>query len=398
MVVYHFSGKLRLLTLALTLGLSLTLALPLTASAHSRDGNRDRFEQTNLVSDIKGLARVFDPNLVNPWGIVAVPNDGPFWIADNGTGLSTVYDGRGNPFPPKTPLVVTIPPPSNAPQGATAAPTGIVLNTADPDDVVVSKNGKSGPARFLFATEDGTISGWNPNVDPTNAILKVDNANTTSGPVYKGLAEGSNRSGDFLFATNFRFGRVDVFNSRFKLVSFFTDPQLANDCPIAGPPKQCFAPFGIRNIGGKLFVTFALQDSKHHDDVNGAGNGFVDIFSTRGKLLRRLIAHGPAQSPLDSPWGLVLAPDHFGRFSGDLLVGNFGAFKTGKNPSINAFDLNGNFQGNLKDETGHPISIDGLWGLNFGDDVLHADPHALYFTAGINDEADGLFGKLTRDD
>lgn len=397
MYVPRLSGKLRLLALALTLGLSLTLALPLTASAHTRHGNQGFFEQTNLVSDQSGVARHTDPNLVNSWGIVAVP-EGPFWIADNGTGVATAYNGNGRTIH----SLITIPPPAGSPAGTTAAPTGIVLNRADADDFEVSENGKSRAAQLLFATEDGTISGWNPKVDKTNAILAVDCSGAVTTPdcpfpnvVYKGLAQGKVGSRDFIYANDFRNGVVDMFDARFHLVKTFTDPQLASDCPIAGPPKQCFAPFGIRSIDGKLFVTFALQDDKHHDDVAGPGNGFVDVFDTSGNLVQPLIAHGP----LDSPWGLAQAPDDFGPFSHALLVGNFGN-KNGDEPSINAFDINtGTFLGSLnKDKQGHPIIIDGLWGLTFGDDVKAAESDDLYFTAGPNKETHGLFGFLSAED
>jgi uncharacterized protein (TIGR03118 family) len=390
MFVHRFFGKLRLLTLAIPLGLCLTLALPLTASAHTLDGRQEFFKVKNLVSDQSGVAPVTDPNLVNSWGIVAVP-DGPFWIADNGTGVATKYDGKGTPLPKNKPLVVTIPPPGGSAAGTTAAPTGVVLNQTD--DFVISKNGKYAPAQLLFATEDGTISGWNPKVDLTNAILAFPSQSQSTTAVYKGLAQGRVGSRDFLFATDFHNGVVDVFDAHFNLVNTFTDTQLATTCPL---PGQCFAPFGIRNIGGKLFVTFALQDADKHDDVPGPGNGFVDVFSTSGRLLKRLISHGV----LDSPWGLAVAPRDFDKFGGALLVGNFGHEDDTPNASINAFDIHtGKFLGSLIDEkTGKPIFIDGLWGLTFGDDVRNADPDALYFTAGPDHESHGLFGKITQQD
>jgi uncharacterized protein (TIGR03118 family) len=278
--------------------------------------------------------------------------------------------------------VITIPPPSSTP-GATAAPTGNVFNSTS--DFVVTEGSKSGPSLFLFATEDGTISGWNPSVDATHAILAVDNANVTSGPVYKGLALGHNGSGNFLFAANFRFGTVDVFNATFAKVSSFTDKALASDCPL---PNQCFAPFGIQNLGGNLFVTFALQNAAHHDDVAGQGNGFVDVFDTSGNLLRRFASHGS----LNSPWGLALAPAKFGTFSHDILVGNFGDGR------INAFDpASGTFMGQLQDQNGHPITINGLWGIAFGNGGLAGDSITLFFASGLNDEADGLFGSIEPD-
>jgi uncharacterized protein (TIGR03118 family) len=240
----------------------------------------------------------------------------------------------------------------------------------------------SGPGQFIFATEDGTISGWNPNVDLTHAILSVDNANVTSGPVYKGLAMGHNRSGNFLFAANFRFGTVDVYNATFAKVGSFTDSQLLKDCPL---PNQCFAPFGIQNIAGNLYVTYALQNAAKHDDVAGPGNGFVDVFDTTGNLIRRFASHGP----LNSPWGLAVAPANFGKFSNDVLVGNFG------DGHINAFDPStGVFLGQLRDENGQAITNSGLWGVAFGNGGLAGDTNTLFFCAGINDEADGLFGSI----
>jgi uncharacterized protein (TIGR03118 family) len=200
----------------------------------------------------------------------------------------------------------------------------------------------------VFATEDGTLSGWNPEVDRSNAILKVDNS--ASDAVYKGLALGSNRHGNFLFATNFHAGTIDVFDSHFHqvhLAGSFIDPELPP--PPIGQPG--FAPFGIHNIGGDLFVTYALQNDEQHDDVAGPGNGFVDVFDTNGHLLQRFASHGT----LDSPWGMAVAPGGFGAFSHALLIGNFGDGR------INAFNRNaGVFLGQLADTAGQPITIDGL--------------------------------------
>src|SRR2546425_941574 len=240
------------------------------------------YRQTNLVSDIAGMAKFTDPNLKNPWGLSHSPTS-PWWVSDNGTGLATVYKGDGTPFPVGSPLVVTIPPPAGSPAGTTAAPTGNVfnsVNSTNPNDFVVTENGKSGPSIFMFATEDGTISGWNPKVDPTNAILAVDRSAAVDpqgdvGAVYKGLATGSNDKGDFIYATNFRFGQVEQFDANFTLVRSFSYPDLFKDCSLT---TQCFAPFGIQNIGGLLYVTFALQNAAKHDDVASPGNGFVDVF------------------------------------------------------------------------------------------------------------------------
>ncbi len=258
-----------------------------------------------------------------------------------------------------------------------------VFGATDPAAFVVSANGKSGPSRFLFVTEDGTISGWNPTVDGTHAILAVDRSG--DGAVYKGLALGVANNQPFLYATNFRAGEVEMFDANFQPAGSFTDAMLASDCPF---PGQCYAPFGIQNLGGKLYVTFALQDAERHDDMSGPARGFVDIFDTSGHLLRRLTQHGH----LNSPWGLALAPSDFGPFSGDLLVGNFG------DGHINAFDpVTGQFRGQLSGADGHPLIIDGLWALAFGsDEAVNGAPNELFFTAGPNGEADGLFGKITR--
>jgi uncharacterized protein (TIGR03118 family) len=351
----------------------LFLSLPGAAFAASRSDSDDFYQQTNLVSDLANTAEFTDPNLVNPWGLSDSATS-PWWVSDNGTGLSTLYRGTGQAVP----LVVTIPPPAGSPAGTTAAPTGTVFNSTT--GFVVSQNGVSGPARFLFATEDGTISGWNPSVNGTNAILAVDRSKVRSGAVYKGLATATNADGTFLYATNFRFGTVEMFDANFKLVRSFTDRRLSRDCPLR---HQCYAPFGIQTIGNYLYVTFALQDDQKHDDVAGAGHGFVDVFNTYGKLVRRFASRGS----LNSPWGLALAPANFGEFSNDLLVGNFG------NGHINVFNpKTGAFLGQLRSSKGHFIVIDGLWALAFGNGASAGATNQLFFTAGLDGEEHGLFG------
>ena len=349
--------------------------LVLVASAARAQGGGS-YLQRNLVSDLAGVAKFQDPNLVNAWGLSHSPT-GPWEVSDNGTGLATRYKGNGMSVPP----VVTIPLPGGSPGGA---PTGNVFNPTS--DFVVREGAASGPSQFIFATEDGTISGWNSAVDPTHALIAVDRSGVRQGKflgaVYKGLALSASSSGSLLFATDFRFGAVEEFDGQFHLIRSFTDPALAADCPIRG---QCFAPFGIQNIGGKLFVSFALQNAAHHDDVSGPGNGFVDVFDTNGNLLRRFASQGT----LNSPWGLTLAPGSFGTFSNDVLVGNFGDGR------INAFDpVTGAFLGQLQDQAGHPIAINGLWGLAFGNGALAGDTTTLFFASGLNDEADGLFGSI----
>jgi len=329
------------------------------------------FVQTNLVTDVAGGAANTDPNLLNPWGVAYAPT-GPFWVSDNHAGVSTLYDGSGNPFPSPTPLVVTIP----APPGSSdpAAPTGIVFNGTS--DFVVTDGSKSGPSLFIFSTEDGTLSGWSQGVNVSAAILAVDNSGSNA--IYKGLALGANHSENFLFATDFHNGRVDAFDKNFApatLAGSFADP----DIP-AG-----FAPFGIQNIGDLLYVTYAKQDENKEDDEPGPGNGYVDIFDTNGVLVQRFASQGT----LNSPWGIALAPASFGQFSNALLVGNFGDGR------INAFNVNsGAFLGQLADTHGVPIAIEGLWALTVGNGTLAGSMNTLFFTAGPGDEEHGLFGSL----
>jgi uncharacterized protein (TIGR03118 family) len=327
------------------------------------------YTQHNLVSDGFLPADHSDSNMVNAWGLASSPTS-PWWIADNGTGLSTLYNvGTGT-----IPLTVTVP----GAMGHQSAPTGLVFNGGT--GFVVSNGAGTSPARFIFASEDGTISGFRG----VPVVLAVDNS--ASGAVYKGLALASTTTGDFLYATNFHAGTVDVFNSAFHPVTMppnaFTDPDLP-----AG-----YAPFGIRNIDGTIYVTYALQNAAKHDDVAGEGHGFVDAFDTAGHLIRRVASKGQ----LNSPWGLALARGDFGFFSGDLLIGNFG------NGRIHAFDptsLNGQgeFQhrGPLHSADGSPIAIDGLWAMAFGSGAAANGPtNTLFFTAGPGDEQHGLFGTL----
>jgi uncharacterized protein (TIGR03118 family) len=327
--------------------------------------------QVNLVSDQAGNALINDPNLVNPWGVADLPT-GPFWIADNNSNVSTVYSGDANGSPlANTGLVVSIP---------GGNPTGIVANSTS--DFVVHSGSLSGPALFLFASESGDITGWNPSV----SLHQAEPGVSVPGAVFKGLALANTGTANELFATNFAAGAIDVFNSSFQPVALpsgaFTDPNLP-----AG-----FAPFGIQFLNGKLFVSYALQDADKHDDVSGPGNGFIDVYNLQGTLLQRLVAGQPgnSSSPLNSPWGMVIAPADFGDFSGDLLVGNFGDGK------INAFDPNnGTFLGTVDDASGQPIVIDGLWNLLFGNGTAAGSPNTLFFTAGSDGEQHGLFGSLT---
>ena len=359
-------------TSSLFFSLALTGLLPVLSGL----AGAQRYHQFNILSDVPGVAKTTDTQgqLVNPWGI-AFSATGPFWISDNGSGLSTIYAGQGPIV--QAGLVVTVPP---APGGDGGTPTGIVFNGTGA--FAVSENNVSGSAFFVFATEDGTLSGWNPTVDLHNAIAVVDNSkpggvdHSELGAVYKGLALLSTPKGAFLYAANFRDRKVEIYDSNFQYVASFRDPNV---------PKN-YAPFGIQAIGGKLYVTFAEQDDTKHDDVGGPGHGFVDVFGSHGKLLQRLITQGP----LNSPWGIALAPANFGAFSNALLIGNFG------NGWINAFDpATGAFLGSLEDAHSQPIAIEGLWGLAFGNGKSAGRTNELFFTAGIQGEAHGLFGKLT---
>jgi uncharacterized protein (TIGR03118 family) len=323
--------------------------------------------QTNLVSDGAVMASVTDPNLHNPWGMVAGPG-GPFWVSDNGAGVSTLYNGAGQPFPVFSPLVVNIPTGSATPAGTTATPTGIVFN-GNAGDFIVSQGTHSGHAIFIFATLDGTISGWNPGVNLHNAIRIVDNS--AAGASYTGLALANNGSGNFLYAANFATGAIDVFNAQFQhttLAGSFTDPHLPSG----------FAPYGIQSLAGSLYVTYAPQ--------NFSPNGVVDLFDTNGHFIRRLITGGN----LNMPWGLAISPHDFGQLSNALLVGNVG------DGHINAYDPHsGAFRGQLETTNGQPFAEPGLWSLRFGNDGVAGSSDALFFTAGINGYADGLLGSLT---
>ena len=338
---------------------------------------RGSFHQTNLVSNIPGMAAITDSDLVNPWGLSSSATS-PIWVADNGASVSTLYNGAGQ----KIGLTVAIPAPTDPPGGPfTGTPTGTVFNGTT--DFQVSSGSTSAPSRFLFATEDGTILGWNPAVKATTAVIAVDRSTATDGSgdvgaVYKGLTNGSFGGANYLYASNFRFGTVDVFDGQFHQQSLGASAFVDSSLPTG------FAPFGIQNIGGWIYVTYAKQDPTKHDDVSGAGNGFVDVFTTGGAFVRRLASGGT----LNSPWGLAQAPATFGNFHNAILVGNFGDGR------INGFTTTGAFRGQLKSETSKPIQIDGLWGLRFGNGGNGGDPSTLFFAAGINGEADGLYGSI----
>ena len=334
----------------------------------SGDGGHgeDFVTQTNLVSDGATPAALTDPKLVNPWGIANLPGS-PFWVSDNGAGIATLYDGLGA----KSTTEVSIP----GVGGNDAAPTGMVSNPGTAFVVSDAAKTKSGAAKFIFAGEDGGITGWSPAVDGAHAQVAVDHS--TDGAVFKGLAKGDLNGKTYLFATDFHNGKVDVFDDTFAeqhWAGAFTDRRI----------PRGFAPFGVQNLNGTIFVTYAKQDADAHDDVAGRGNGFVDEYDTAGHLLGRL-QHGKY---FNSPWGLTVAPADWGDFGGDVLVGQFGGGQ------IAAFDRRGHFDGLLRNKDGSAVTIDGLWALTFGNGAKNADPEKLYFTAGTNDEADGLFGNL----
>jgi uncharacterized protein (TIGR03118 family) len=345
----------------LVLPLFITL-LPLAALG------QPHYKQTNLVSDVEGLAANTDPNLVNPWGLTRSATS-PWWVSDNGTGKSTLYNGAGLPRS----LVVTVPPASGS------TPTGTVSNGGP--GFVVTQGLLSGPARFLFATEGGTISGWNPAVDPTNAVIAVDKAGSA---IYKGMTLATVNNNTFLYVANFKSGQVEVYSSTWAETSApggFADPLL--------PPG--YAPFNVENIGGKIFVMFAKQGELPEEE-EGRGLGYVDEFDGAGNLLLRL-QHGPW---LNAPWGVARSPAGFGQFSDNILVGNFGSGE------IAAFDpATGEFRGRLLGPRG-TLVIPGLWAIAFGGGTANNGATTdLFFTAGIDDEEHGLFGILTavaRDD
>jgi uncharacterized protein (TIGR03118 family) len=323
------------------------------------------FKATTLVSDGAVSAPHTDANLKNAWGIAFNPK-GFVWVADNGTSVATLYDGNGVPQP----LVVSIPDGSSGP----ANPTGIVFNGTT--DFTVSQSSKSGVAVFIFVGEGGTVTAWSPTVSPTAAITVFDDS--SGGAVYKGLALASNGGANFLYATDFHNNKIDVFDTTFTKVAMpgkFEDPSLP-----AG-----FAPFGIQTIGAKLFVTYAKQNAAAHDDVKGPGLGFVDVFDTAGNLMQRFASAGP----LNAPWGVAQAPGNFGQFSGDVLVGNFG------DGTINAFDpVSGQFVGALTLKDGTVFVQQGLWGIAFGNGLDSQPTNTLFFAAGPNDEADGVYGRI----
>jgi uncharacterized protein (TIGR03118 family) len=365
MISIRISHKTLIFTLIVSLSaLAIAIADP---QADSQERNNRRrpapipsvFDWENLQSDIPGVGELTDPNLINPWGLAISPF-GNIWVADNGAGVATVYFQNGQPFPNQNnPLVVTIPASAMNTDGAN--PTGIVLNTTQ--FFKISNGTNSLPAQFIFVSEDGMIFGWNQQLSTTQAFAAHDNGAT--GAVYKAVTKGTANGHDFIYVTNFHSGAVETYDENFVLQAGFpfSDPNLP-----AG-----FAPFGIRNLNGQIFVTYAKQDNPAdaHDDVPGLGNGFIDIFTTSGTFAQRLVSNGA----LNSPWGLEI-------INGTLWVGNFG------DGHINIYRPgNGNFLGTPQDTFGNSLQFQGLWSLVFGN-------QGLFFTAGIVDEDHGIFGVI----
>jgi uncharacterized protein (TIGR03118 family) len=346
------------------------------------------YQQTNLVSDIQGFAQdpttgESDTQLVNPWGLVSSPTS-PWWIADNNAGVSTLYNRQGV----KQGLMVNIPSPVS---GAAGTSTGVVFTGAS--GFTFQADGKSTGAPFTFVTEDGTIVAWGPGVNPLDlphdALVVVDNStNPTAetGAVYKGatIAQMTPGGPSYLYVTNIRSGRVEVYDTKFTVVNLpehdgepaFVDREI---------PEE-FAPFNVQEVNGDLYVTYAKQNAAKHDDFDFPGFGFVDKFSTGGKLLQRL-ERGPW---LNAPWGVALAPANFGFFSNHLLIGNAGSGQ------IAVYDVeSGRFDGLFRDANGHALQNDRLWSLKFGNNNAAGPSNSLFFTAGISDEAHGVFGFFT---
>lgn len=363
---------------------SLKIVLSGTAlcfSLFSTSAFAQHYTQTNLVSDVPvtPAATIMDPNLKNPWGLVAGPGT-PWWSANNANGTSTLYSvTNANPAVPSiVPIngtgIVMVP---NAPsQPAPGSPTGIMFNGSTTDFLVAA--GK--PAHFLFVTEDGTVQGWNGGA---SAVIMVDNSqkpNAANGAVYKGATIVEFEGHRYLLAANFRSGRVDIFDTNFHPVRAPFGTLVDFRIP------RGYAPFNVQAIGENIYVTYAKQDSARHDPVGGWGFGFVAVFHHDGRLIGEL-QHGPW---LNAPWGVTLAPANFGRFGHALLVGQFrGGNVAAYNP------ITGHFLGNVLNADGSTMTIPGLWTLSFGNNGAAGSPLSMFFTAGINDETDGLFGTIT---
>lgn len=338
------------------------------------------YQQTNLVSDIAGMAPVHDGNLQNPWGITRSPGGSPWWVSNNNSGTSTLYDGSGNIIPINGTGVVIVPPPAFNPS-ASSTPTGIVYNGSKTDFRL--KNGSA--AHFIFSTEDGTISAWAGGVE---AELEVGNSDNGSarGAVYKGATSGEFGGNKYLYVTNFRSGKVEVYDTTFKRAHLGEDAFQPGD---DGEIPEGFAPFNVQNIGGELFVTYAKQDSLKHDPAGGDGFGYVEIFTPQGKH----IGHLQHTNAMNAPWGVVWTTRDFGEYSNAILVGNF------RSGWIGAYDgFTHRFIDFVRNPDNSLMTIDGLWSLTFGNDGSAGMANTLYFSAGIQNELHGLFGTITPTD
>src|SRR6266436_2242641 len=384
------------------IGASTALALFLTTVCLGQ-----HYNQTNLVSNTVGAAPVTDPQLINPWGL-SRSSGSPWWISDNATGFSTLYNGAGV----KQSLIVIIPPadPNNK-NIPTGTPTGTIANSSQTDFLLAP--GK--PSLFLFATIDGTIAGWNPTVavaqgaapPSTQAVTVVK---TSDGSSYTGLASAFIEGKRFLYAANFTKGRVDVYDNAFHLVNLrkqhFDEDSADHDNSRSAEASfvdenlpRDYVPFNVQTIGNDIVVTYVLHEEGSRFETDGPGLGFVDIYTSTGELLQRL-EHGDW---LNAPWGVALAPLDFGRFSHDLLIGQFaGGGDTESSGFIAAYDLaTGKFHGLLKNASGKPLAINGIWALSPGNvspannDPAGAPATEMYFTAGPNHGSGGLFGYLT---
>jgi uncharacterized protein (TIGR03118 family) len=368
--------------------LKLTMVLAAAVALHPGAVFAQHYTQTNLVSDLPGVAAVQDPNLINPWGLTHSATS-PWWVSDNNAGVSTLYTGTGSIIPINGNGIVTIPGPKNSPAGFLAAPTGVVFN-GSASFVLPAPNSKS--AFFIFATEDGTISGWNGG---PSAFLAVDNNDygSANGAVYKGATSAELNGAKYLFVTNFRAGRVEVYDTNFNRVKLSDDAfnpdgdgDHDGDDDRSQRVPRGFAPFNIQNIGGSLFVTYAKQDAIRHDDIGGDGNGYVEIYTPAGQHIGHL-EHGDW---LNSPWGLVWTPREFGVFSNTILVGNF---RSGWIAAFNGFTHK--FIGFVQNPDNSLLTIDGLWSLTFGNDGAAGPSTTLFFSSGPQLETHGLFGSLT---
>jgi uncharacterized protein (TIGR03118 family) len=362
------AGRAAVATVTAVVALPVLAASGVATAATDPANARRAFTEVDLISNIPGRAAVTDAHVQNAWGLALGPAT-PLWVANNGTNTATLYAGGvGGATPTVVPLVVTIP---------GGAPTGQAFNGAS--GFVVTGPGGSGPARFLFVSEGGDLVGWNPTADPVVAGQSTASlARHVDGAIFKGLTLATTAFGSFLLAADFHNARIDVFDTSFNLIQppapFFTDPALP-----AG-----YAPFDVAALDGKIYVSYAKQDAAAEDEVAGPGKGFVDVYSGFGLLERRLVSRGP----LNAPWGLEIAPASFGKFAGDLLVGNFGDGR------ITAVDRrSGHVDGQLRDLRGKPIEIDGLWALLRGT-ATTGGTEAVWFSAGPNEEADGLVGQI----